>query len=236
MSDQDLIKELLSLEKIKDEKGEAGTIEQETALEETEAPEDNIFDKVSDIFSGTKRTEYAALPEIGAADAGSLGANLKVAGGLLLTPNQRSQAQIIQAAVPGSAIREDKYGNVIVNMPDGKNYYLNKPGASLQDVLQTTAQILQYIPGYSAVAKKFANTYFKRVVGQISASGATSIGQDLAAKGLGASQAVDIPKLGVSLVAPAIFEGVVFPVGSATAKILKRISKNKKYMNVGPDG
>ena len=125
MSDQDLIKELLGFEKIKDEKGEAGTIEQETALEETEAPEDNIFDKVSDIFSGTKRTEYAALPEIGAADAGSLGANLKVAGGLLLTPNQRSQAQIIQAAVPGSAIREDKYGNVIVNMPDGKNYYLN---------------------------------------------------------------------------------------------------------------
>ena len=33
MSDQDLIKELLGLEKIKDEKGEAGTIEQETALE-----------------------------------------------------------------------------------------------------------------------------------------------------------------------------------------------------------
>ena len=38
MSDQDLIKELLGLEKIKDEKGEAGTIEQETALAEAPAP------------------------------------------------------------------------------------------------------------------------------------------------------------------------------------------------------
>ena len=237
MSDQDLIKKLLDLEKIQDESGEAGTIEQETALEENETPDkDNIFDTVSDIFTGTKRTEYASMPEIGAASGDSIGQNIKVAGGLLLTPNQRSQAQIIQAAVPGSAIREDKYGNVIVNMPDGKNYYLNKPGASLQDVLQTTAQILQYIPGYSSVAKRFANSYFKRVVGQVAASGATSVAQDLAAKGLGADQAVDVPKLAVSLAAPAIFEGVVFPVGSATAKILKRISKNKKYMKVGPDG
>ena len=236
MSDKDLIKELLGLEKVKKPEGEAGTIEQETALEETEAPEDNIFDKVSDIFSGTKRTEYAALPEIGAADAGSLGANLKVAGGLLLTPNQRSQAQIIQAAVPGSAIREDKYGNVIVNMPDGKNYYLNKPGASLQDVLQTTAQILQYIPGYSTVAKKFANSYFKRVLGQVAASGATSVAQDVAAKGLGAAQTIDLPKLGVSIAAPAIFEGAIFPIGNALGKVLKRLSKNKNYVKIGADG
>jgi hypothetical protein len=236
MSDKDLIKQLLDLEKIQDE-GEAGTIEQETALEENEAPDkDNIFDTISDIFTGTKRTEYASMPEIGAADAGSLGKNIKAAGGLLLTPNQRSQAQIIQAAVPGSAIREDKFGNVIVNMPDGKNYYLNKPGASLQDVLQTTSQILAYIPGYSAVAKRFANSYFKRVVGQVAASGATSVAQDLGAKGLGADQAVDVPKLAVSLVAPAVFEGAIFPVASATGKILKRLSKNKKYMTVGADG
>ena len=59
MSDQDLIKKLLDLEKIQDDAGEAGTIEQETALEENETPDkDNIFDTVSDIFTGTKRTEY----------------------------------------------------------------------------------------------------------------------------------------------------------------------------------
>ena len=238
MTDEELFKKLLQLEAREDTTGTAGDLEGEAAtfVDNETSDGENIFDKVSDIFTGTKSTEYPSLPEIGSADAGSAGANIKVAAGLLLTPNQKSQAEIIQAAVPGSAIREDKYGNVIVNMPDGKNFYLNKPGVSLQDGLQTIAQVLQYIPGYSAVAKQFAKSYFKRVAGQVAASGATSVAQDLAAKGLGASTTVDVPKLAISIAAPAAFEGVIFPVGSATAKILKRLGKNKKYMKIGADG
>ena len=61
---------------------------------------------------------------------------------------------------------EDRFGNPIIVMPDGESFYLNKPGASFQDFAQTTAQILQYIPGYSTIAKKFANNIIKRTLAQ----------------------------------------------------------------------
>ena len=38
--------------------------------------------------------------------------------------------------------------------PDGQSFYLNKPGASFQDFVQTTSQMLQYIPGASTALKK----------------------------------------------------------------------------------
>ena len=74
-----------------------------------------------------------------------------------------NKEQIIINAVPGSNIMEDKFGNPIAVMPDGKSFYLNKPGASFQDVAQTTTQILSYIPGYSTIAKKFAGNFFTRI-------------------------------------------------------------------------
>jgi hypothetical protein len=167
-------------------------IKQSDRIQQEPEETDNIFDKISDIFTGTKRTEFASLPEIGEYKGEGAGAT---AVGLLLTPNQESQADIIKSQIPGSAIREDKYGNPIVNLPDGRNFYLNKPGASLQDVLQTTAQILSYIPGYNAIAKRAAGSYFKKVIGQAAASGAMSAAQDLGAYGLGAEQKLDVPKL-----------------------------------------
>jgi hypothetical protein len=167
-------------------------IKQSDQIQKEPEETDNIFDKISDIFTGTKRTEFASLPEIGEYKGEGAGAT---AVGLLLTPNQESQADIIKSQIPGSAIREDKYGNPIVNLPDGRNFYLNKPGASFQDVLQTTAQILSYIPGYNAIAKRAAGSYFKKVIGQAAASGAMSAAQDLGAYGLGAEQKLDVPKL-----------------------------------------
>jgi hypothetical protein len=202
-------------------------------LDQTEENDENIFDTISNIFTGTKSTEFAAMPEIGSYQGPGSG---KVALGLLLTPNQQSQAEIITKALPGSAVREDKYGNPIINMPDGKSFYLNKPGVSFQDVLQTTAQILQYIPGYNYVAKKAAKSYLKRTLGQAAVSGGTSVVQDVGAGLLGAEQFFDPSKTAVAVIAPLAFEGVVVPVGRTALTILKRIGKNKKYVNVRQDG
>jgi hypothetical protein len=208
-------------------------IKQSDQIQKESEDTDNIFDKISDIFTGTKRTEFASLPEIGEYKGEGAGAT---AVGLLLTPNQKSQAEIVQSQIPGSAIREDKYGNPIVNLPDGRNFYLNKPGASFQDVLQTTAQILSYIPGYNAVAKRAAGSYFKKVLGQAGASGAMSAAQDLGAYGLGAEQKLDIPKLIVATAAPAVFEGAIMPVAGSIINVFKRLSKNKKYVRTNSDG
>jgi len=202
-------------------------------IDQPDDNDENIFDKISDIFTGTKRTEFAAMPEIGSYQGPGAG---KAALGLMLTPNQKSQAEIITGAIPGSAVREDKYGNAIINMPDGKSFYLNKPGASFQDVLQTTSQILQYIPGYNYVAKKAAKNYLKRVIGQSAVSGGTSVAQDLGAAALGAEDLIDPTKTVLAVATPAVFEGVVVPVGRTAMTILKRLGKNKKYVNVRQDG
>ena len=78
-----------------------------------------VGESIVDFFSGTKKTEFAELPEIG--EYTGEGA-AKVALGLSLTPNQRSQLDIILNQVPGSNPMEDKFGNLIVVMPDGKSF------------------------------------------------------------------------------------------------------------------
>ena len=78
ITDPDLIKDL---DKIRTGKTVRGRITQATGT-------------ISDFFSGTKKTEYADMPEIGDADSGSGYTNLKIAAGLLINPNQKSQAKI----------------------------------------------------------------------------------------------------------------------------------------------
>jgi len=201
--------------------------------QQEDADKEGFFSWVGDIFTGTKRTEYASMPEIGEYKGEGAG---KAALGLLITPNQKSQAEIIMNAIPGSKIRTDKYDNPIVVMPDGKSFYLNKPGTSYQDVIQTTAQILQYLPGYSTVAKKYANNFFKRALMQGAASAGTSVVQDVAAKGLGAEQYVDIPKTIVAGVVPTVAEGIAVPLGAGVNAIMKKIARRKELVTRNADG
>lgn len=171
---------------------------------------------VKEFFTGTKRTEYPELPEIGAYKGTGAA---KIAAGLLINPNQKAQAEIIKAQVPGSNILKDKYENIIVAMPDGKSFYLNKPGASEQDILQTTSQILQYIPGYTTAVKAAGKSLLKRSIYAGGAGGATSVAQDIATKPLGSTE-IDVPRAVVSTVIPSVFEGAVNPLAAATWKRL----------------
>ena len=182
---------------------------------------------VADFFSGTKKTEYPDMPEIGSANTETAGQAFKIAAGLLITPNQKSQAQIIQSQVPGSAIFKDRFNNIIVTMPDGKNFYLNKPGASQQDFLQTTSQILSYIPGYSWAMKKAGKSYFKKAMLSGVAGGSTSLAQDIATMPLG-NKEIDVARLAISSAVPVVFEGAVSPiVGGVWKKIMGNPSFTK---------
>lgn len=169
---------------------------------------------VADFFSGTKKTEFPDMPEIGEYTGEG---SLAVATGLLITPNQKSQAQIIQSQIPDSKIFKDRFDNLIVTMPDGKNFYLNKPGASQQDVLQTTSQILAYIPGYSWAMKKAGKSYFKKAMLSGVTGGGTSLAQDIAVMPLG-SKEIDVTRAAISSAVPVVFEGVVSPVVGFTWK------------------
>ena len=190
---------------------------------------------VADFFTGTKKTEFVDMPEIGEANLEDIGASIKISAGLLINPNQKSQAQIIQSQVPGSEIFKDKFDNIIVTMPDGKSFYLNKPGASQQDVLQTTAQILQYIPGYSWAMKKAGKSYFNKMLYSGAAGGSTSLAQDIATMPLG-SKEIDKTRAVVSSIVPIVFEGAINPVVSTTYKKIVGNPTFTKTIKVKEDG
>ena len=173
---------------------------------------------VTEFFSGTKKTEFPDMKEIG--EAKDTGADFKIAMGLSITPNQQSQIDIILNSVPGSNVMEDKFGNPIIVMPDGESFYLNKPGASFQDFAQTTAQILQYIPGYSTIAKKFANNILLRTVAQSGQAGAVTAAQEVAANALGAEN-IGYDRIAISSGLTAVFEGVLGPVGRTAIKMFR---------------
>ena len=188
----------------------------------------NAVGVVYDFFSGTKETEFLDLPEIGDADLGDTSTNLKIAAGLLINPNQKAQAQIIQAQVPDTEIFKDKFDNIIITFPDGKSFYLNKPGASFQDVIQTTAQILQYIPGFSWAMKKAGKSKLKKALYSAGAGSGTSIAQDIASKPLGA-QEIDKTRAVISGIVPFAFEGAVAPIASLT---WKKIMGNPSFTKI----
>jgi len=184
---------------------------------------------VADFFSGTKTTEFPDMPEIG--EYKGEGA-LASAAGILITPNQKSQAQIIQSQVPGSEIFKDRFENIIVTMPDGKNFYLNKPGASQQDVLQTTAQILAYIPGYSWAMKKAGKSVFKKAMLSGVAGGTTSLAQDIATMPLG-NEEIDVTRAAISSAVPIVFEGAVSPIiGGVWKKLMGNPSFTKTIIKL----
>lgn len=179
---------------------------------------------IYDFFSGTKRTEYQDLPEIGSYKGKGAA---KIALGLNLTPDQKVQAQIIKKQVPGTSIINDKFGNTIAKFPDGQAFYLNKPGASFQDFVQTTSQILQYIPGQSMALKAAGGSLLKRGVYSGVAGGGTSVAQDLATVPLGSKEGIDPVKGAISTVIPATFETVINPAGRV---ILRKLFGNPKFV------
>ena len=177
-----------------------------------------VGESVTDFFSGTKKTEFPEMKEIG--EAKDTGADATIALGLSITPNMQSQIDIILNAVPGSNVMEDRFGNPIIVMPDGESFYLNKPGASFQDFAQTTSQILQYIPGYSSIAKKFANNIIKRTLAQTAQAGAVTSAQEAAASTLGADN-IGYDRIAISTGLTAVFEGILGPVGRTAIKMFR---------------
>ena len=216
VTDLDLKSKILNLKKDQSEKGFF----------------EGLGESVSDFFSGTKKTEFAEVPEIGEYKGEGAG---KVALGLSITPNQKSQLDIILAQVPGSNAMEDKFGNLIVVMPDGKSFYLNKPGASFQDFAQTTAQILQYIPGYSTIAKKYASSLFKRSLAQMGQATAVTSAQEIVADKLGGD--FDQGRVGITAGLTGVFEGVLGPIGRTALKVIKgKPNYYKLVTETAPDG
>jgi len=209
VTDQDLLKELSEVADGSTFKGKVTS----------------AFRATKDFFTGTKKTEFPEIPEIGELKTGDAKATAAIVAGTLINPNQQAQAQIIQSQLPNSKIFKDRFDNLIVTTEDGKSFYLNKPGASPQDFLQTTSQILSYIPGYSFAVKKAGKSFLKRAVGAGAAGGATSVAQDIITKPLGAED-IDVPRAVLSTLIPVGFEGAINP---AVSTVYRKIFGNPSF-------
>lgn len=130
-----------------------------------------------DAFS---RVEYPGQPPVG------------VSMGLMgLTGDPERQLEILrkQTGQPFPDKR-DPYGNIIVTAPDGKEYYLNKPGASMADARDLAVQTLG-IGGAAAGGAKIGQAILGgvgRVAGAGIGAGVGQAGLDLATNAAGGKQ------------------------------------------------
>ena len=143
---------------------------------------------------------------------------------------------IIKATIPEVTFTQDKFKNIMVVMPDGKGFYLNKPGASQKDIMETTSQILMYIPGFSSAMKWAGKSYLKKLVGSSAAGLGTAVVQDIAAVPFGSTGegenkrgVIDVPKAVISTFAPAIFEGAINPIART---VWSKIFGNPAYYKI----
>ena len=141
-------------------------------------------DFVADIFTGENRTEFPKMLEITKADTSFTDA-LKLGTGFAINVNPEAQIDMVKAAFPNSVISKDKFDNIMITLPKDKvngnrTYYLNEPGLSRKDLIETGAQILQYVPGAGWVYRNVTGGITKKVMAQGAAAGVTGMAQDVA--------------------------------------------------------
>jgi hypothetical protein len=150
-----------------------------------------FFGSIGDFFTGESRKTEATrtLPEIGSVSSGGFSSDLQIGAGLLTTLNPKAQMDIIVDAVPGTTFEQDEQGNNIVIYPTGEKAILNKPGASFQDAVQLSAQVLSFIP--AARLASFGKGVLAKVGLGGGAAGLTDVIQQETSQALGSEQPFD---------------------------------------------
>jgi len=150
------------------------------------------------LATGEGRTEYPDMPEVTEANIGffeSFMPNLKL--GLTMDPNEK--AKIIQNSFQSDprfgGVFADTHGNPIVEW-EGQPYYVNKPGASMQDANDVVAQGVQFLP--AAKAAGGANTLAGRLASGALTYGATDAAQQAGVVASGGKDAINLGQSGTT--------------------------------------
>ena len=206
-------------------------------FEEIESQDEGVLNALKnagiatyDFFEGSKRTQFPEVKEFGGFGGAIPGKDMtagqatKIGAGFFFTPVQEEMINIVKAQIPDAQILQDSYANPMIVMPDGKAFYLNKPGASTADFAMLLSQILQYLPGANWATKP-GKGIIKKVVQSGAAGGTTSVIQDVAAKPFGAEDTY-LGKAAISTLVPMGFEGTISP---AFRFVAKKIFGNPKF-------
>ena len=152
------------------------------------------WDLISNFFSGNDREEFKYMDEVGSVKLNSIGNEIKLATGFIITPSQEAQIDMIKNVYPGAIISKDKFDNIVITLPENavkqgtnKTFYLNKPGLTTKDVVEGMGQVLQYIPGAGWVYKKVGGGIIKKGLAHSAAASVTGAVQDVGAATLGST-------------------------------------------------
>lgn len=173
------------------------------------------------LMTGEGRAEYPDMPEVTDANIGFLESfmpNLKL--GMTMDPNEK--ARIVQSHFKEDprfgGVFADEHGNPIVEW-EGHPYYMNKPGASMQDANDVVAQGVQFLP--AAKAASGANS----LTGRLLSGGATYAATDAVQQaGVVQSDGKDAINLGQSGTTGAIggaIEALAPPILKAGSRAVK---------------
>ncbi len=125
---------------------------------------------------------------------------IRIAGAMIATPNERAIGDVVKAAVPGAEISEDESGNVIIQFPKGagggQRVFVNPPGMDRSDLTAIAAELVKFFPAAKVAAT--ATTVGGGLVKSFGAEAVTSIAGDIAAGELGSEQGVDFGRAGLT--------------------------------------
>lgn len=150
--------------------------------------------------------------------------SFKIGMGYLASSDPQQVADIAQDTLPGATTRKDDQGNLVVQY-DGKEYYVNRPGASTSDVMQITGEIMSYMP--AARAASLAKGLTRRLTTAFTGEAATSVARDTAASALGSEQGVNLGRAMMAGIGGAGGEAIA----PLAARALPRILRNPKYVD-----
>lgn len=162
--------------------------------------------------------EFGSLEQFGpTGEQSGTGARLGLA--FATTPDEDARKDIIQKAIPGTEFTQDEEGNTVIRLPDGQEAYLNRPGLSMQDFADFSADVVKFLP-----AGKFAaggKTLLRRMFRGGTAALTTSAAEDLAASAQGSEKGLQGGKAGATVAADVAAETAAAPLG-LVGRVLKR--------------
>lgn len=185
-------------------------------------------ESIADVYSGDARREFdlRELPQNIIRNSGETiapGADIALARG-----NPAGEAAIFQSRFPDAQVDFDAHGNPIGIFPDGRKFYLNRPGASLQDATQLIVE------GTSALAGARLGGGAGSIAGKAGQIGGAavgtagqSVGLDVAARSQGSEQNIDLERAAVE----ALFGAGGEIAGSAVGAIFRRFFASPAYFN-----
>ena len=153
---------------------------------------------------------------------------IKIAGAMIATPNEKAIGDVVKSVVPDAEISEDRFGNVIIQFPQGaggQRVFVNPPGFDRTDFTALAAELVKFFPAGRFAAG--AQTVGGAVVKSFGAEAATSIAGDVVAGELGSEQGVEFGRAGLTGIGAALADFLTPRV----IRFVRRLVNTKKFFD-----